>query len=85
MTFLKEFKFTYVGRSISGFAGDAVPNRQLCHQLVTPCTPWGPPAPPSPPPLPPHEHHDVAAEVITLIGIGAVVSLGMMAGDSRLS
>lgn len=53
--------------------------------------PPGPPAPPSPPPLPPHEHHDVAAEVITLIGIGGVVSLGMMVGafliyqDNRLS
>ena len=53
--------------------------------------PPGPPAPPSPPPLPPHEHHDVAAEVITLIGIGMVVSLGIVLGgfliyqDSRLS
>lgn len=53
--------------------------------------PPGPPAPPSPPPLPPHEHHDVAAEVITLIGIGMVVSLGMVLGgfliyqDNRLS
>lgn len=53
--------------------------------------PPGPPAPPAPPPLPPHEHHDVAAEVITLIGIGMVVSLGMVLGgfliyqDSRLS
>ena len=53
--------------------------------------PPGPPAPPSPPPLPPHEHHDVAAEVITLIGIGMIVSLGMVLGgfliyqDSRLS
>ena len=53
--------------------------------------PPGPPAPPAPPPLPPHEHHDVAAEVITLISIGLVVSLGMILGafliyqDSRLS
>ena len=53
--------------------------------------PPGPPAPPLPPPLPPHEHHDVAAEIITLIGIGMVVSLGMLLGgfliyqDSRLS
>ncbi|KAL0042544.1 hypothetical protein WJX79_003095 [Trebouxia sp. C0005] len=53
--------------------------------------PPGPPAPPAPPPLPPHEHHDVAAEIITLISIGLVVSLGMILGgfliyqDSRLS
>lgn len=53
--------------------------------------PPGPPVPPAPPPLPPHEHHDVAAEVITLISIGLVVSLGMILGafliyqDSRLS
>ena len=53
--------------------------------------PPGPPAPPTPPPLPPHEHHDVAAEIVTLIGIGAAVSLAMVLGgvliyqDNKLS
>ena len=33
-----------------------------------------PPLPPSPPPAPGREHHDLAAELVTLIGIGIVVS-----------
>lgn len=62
-----------------------------CVYNSTKPVPPGPPAPPAPPPLPPHEHHDVAAEIVTLIGIGAVVSLGMVLGglliyqDNKLS
>lgn len=45
----------------------------------SPCVPAGPPGPlpplpPSPPPAPGREHHDLAAELVTLIGIGAIVS-----------
>lgn len=62
-----------------------------CVYNSTDPVPPGPPAPPTPPPLPPHEHHDVAAEIVTLIGIGAVVSLGLTLGglliyqDNKLS
>ena len=48
----------------------------LSHVARMPAGPPGPqpPLPPGPPPAPGREHHDLAAELVTLIGIGVIVS-----------